>query len=115
MGELSFKAIIASKTLITSPLGEHLVKLELMEEREMPGPIVAAQNSSTELMREIMPIVNQVMRSLVPKAKITMPRLTLFLTEDEWDSIVRKPDIGEEVDVKIKEDESGITIKILKP
>ncbi|MCD6369165.1 MAG: arcadin 1 [Thermoproteales archaeon] len=113
MGELKFKAVISSKTLISNPLGEHLVKLELVEERELPGPIIASQSRDGDLMREIMPIVNQVVRSLTPKARITIPRLTLFLTEEEWDMISRKPEIGEEVEVVIHEEKGELSIKIV--
>ena len=31
-----------------------------------------------------------------------MPRLTLWLTEDEWDKLEPKPEIGDEVEVLIE-------------
>ena len=108
MLRIRIKAILVGKSLITGPMGENLVKLELVEERSAPGPIIASQQSQNPLMREIMPIVSQVVKSMTPNAKIRIPRLTLFLYEDEWERLVKKPDIGDEVEITVENEKINI-------
>ncbi len=101
--EVKVKVTLVSKSLINDPFGEKLIKLEFAEEREMPGPIIVQQGNNP-LMKDIIPIVSQVLRSMPFFAgrKATIQRLVLYLTEDEWDKITDKPDIGDEVTVVIK-------------
>jgi len=96
--DVKIKAILISKSMITSPLGEKLIRLEFAEEREVPGPIIV-QEANNPLARDIMPIVSQVLRSLpmFSGRKTMMHRLIIFLTEDEWESLPSKPDIGDEI------------------
>ncbi len=99
VSKVSFKAMITNITLIDSPSGEKLVKIDLSEEREMPGPVVMGQGS--ELAREVVPVVSQILRSMpgFSGGRIRVPRLTIYLSEDEWDKILDKPNIGEYLEV----------------
>lgn len=113
MSTISFKATLVGKNLVSDPFGGKNVKLELVEEREMPMPIlIEGQGSRQELARELAPIVRQVVRSLpfTRSGKVSIPRLTLWLTEDEWERLEPKPDIGDEVLVVVK----GRNIEIQK-
>jgi len=105
MGKIGvkIKATLVSKSMMTNPLGERLIRLEFAEERDMPGPIIV-QETNNPLARDIVPIVSQVLRSLpmFGGKKTMMHRLTLFLTEDEWESLPTKPDIGDEVLIIVK-------------
>jgi len=104
------KGIVVSKTLTKDTLGNNIVKIEIAEEREIPGPVIMHPRDST-LAKEIIPIVSQVMRALPPfsQNKVMMPRAVLFLTEDEWDRIIDKFDIGDELEIYIEK--GRITIK----
>lgn len=101
---ITFKATVTSKSLITDPLGDRGVRLDLTEEKEAPPPVmVSSEESTSSLVREVAPIISQVMRSLpfTRPGKIPFQRLTLWLTEDEWEKLEQKPEIGDEVEVKI--------------
>ena len=102
MSCVKIKAVLTSKSIVKGPFGEKLVKLEFVEEREIPGPVIV-HPSGSELAKEIAPIISQIMKSmpLVGQGKVTIPRLTLFLSEEEWDDLIEKPDIGEEVEVEV--------------
>ena len=101
MNSIHFKATLISKSIVTSPLGEKLIKLEFVEEQPLPGPIV--MGGETEMAREIAPIISQVMKTLpiFGNKRVNIPRLTLFLTENEWESLERKPEIGEEMRITV--------------
>lgn len=100
VNKVSFKARISNISLVDSPTGEKLVKIELSEDRELPGPVVM-QKGESELAREVVPIVSQILRSMpgISGGKIRIPRLTVFFTEDEWEKILDKPNIGEYLEV----------------
>jgi len=105
MPKVTFKAVLVSKSMLSDPFGGKLIKLELVEEREIPSPImIESRGPGAELAREIAPVVQQVIRALPfgPRGKAAMPRVTLWLTEDEWDRLEPKPDIGDELEVSIE-------------
>jgi len=103
------KGIVVSKSLTTDALGTRIIKIEIAEERELPGPIIMQPRDST-LAKEIIPIVSQVMRALPPfsQNKVMTPRAVIFLTEDEWDRIIDKFDIGDEVEILIEKGKISI-------
>ncbi len=111
MMKVSFKAMITNITLIDAPNGEKLVKIDLSEEREVPGPVI--MGSGSEIAREVMPVVSQILRSMpgFSGGKVRVPRLTVYLTEDEWEKIINKPNIGEYMEVTFENKE----VKMSKP
>ncbi|RLE66393.1 MAG: hypothetical protein DRJ38_01725 [Thermoprotei archaeon] len=111
MKSVKIRAVLVGKSLIKNPWGEKVVKLEFVEERELPNPVVI-QPAGSELAKEIMPIINQIMKSMpvLSHGKASIPRLTLYLTEEEWDRLIEKPEIGEEILIEIK----GKSISISK-
>jgi len=101
--EIKFKAVITSKSMYNDPTGGKGVKIELVEEKELPPPVVMSRGEGSELMRDVMPIVSQIVQALpfTRGGKVTVPRLMIWLSEDEWDKLEPKPDIGDEVEVVI--------------
>ena len=110
--EIKFKAIVTSKTMYNDPLGGRGVKIELAEERELPPPVVMSRGETSDLLKEVMPIVSQIIQSLpfTRGGKVTIPRMTIWLSEEEWDRLEPKPDIGDEVEVVMSS--SNVTIKV---
>lgn len=98
-----FRARVTNISLIDSPTGEKLVRIELGEEREFPGPIVFHREES-ELTRELVPVLSQLFRMLpgMSQGFYRLPRLTLILTEDEWEKLLEKPSIGDVFEVEVK-------------
>lgn len=102
--EVRFKPVVVSKSLVNDPLMGKSVKIELAEEREVPPPVMISQGEGGELVRQVMPIVSQVMQILpfTRQGRASFPRLILWLTEDEWERLDPKPEVGEEVEVIVE-------------
>lgn len=111
MAEVVFRATLVSKALIQDPVEGEGVKLELAQEKSMPPPMILSRGEESEIAREVAPIVQQVVRSMPfgPRGKIRVPRMTLWLTREEWDRLEPKPDIGDEVEVRVLA--SGVEIR----
>lgn len=96
--EVIFKALLVSKTMFKEN-NEWYVRLEFSQEKGSP-PAIA---SSTDLsIQSLMPLFQQVMRSILPQSSM-LPRLILILREEEWEKLENKPDIGEEITVRFSD------------
>ncbi len=79
-----------------------MVKIELTEDREIPEPVFI-RSTDSEIGREIAPIISQIMKML-PGASpgvVRVPRITVMLSEDEWEKFVTKPSIGDFFEIVI--------------
>ncbi|ABP51366.1 MULTISPECIES: arcadin 1 [Pyrobaculum] len=109
---VAIRGVVVSKQLVYDPAGTRYVKIDIIEEKELPGPVAAfsAQDEqAAQLMREVMPLVTQIVRSLpFGGGKITVPRVTLWLTDEELE-IYGDIDVGDVVAIQV---EGGtVTIK----
>ncbi|AAL64079.1 arcadin 1 [Pyrobaculum aerophilum] len=106
------RGVVVSKQLVYDPTGTKYVKIDVVEEKELPGPVAAfsAQDEqAAQLMREVMPLVTQIVRSLpFGGGKITVPRITLWLTEEE-EEVFGDIDVGDVIEINIEN--GAITIK----
>ena len=112
--KILIKAVVSNISIIDNPWGEKMIKIDLTEERETPGPIMIQKGSRDNISREIMPIVSQVLKSMPmfgTQGKVRIPRLTLYLTEDEWERILNKPTIGEVIEIEIDDKKISINQK----
>ncbi len=107
---IKIKAILTSKSFTTDIMGEKYIRLELAEEREIPGPVVVQSGKGNGLAREIVPVISQVLRSMpvFGGRRAMIPRLTLLLTEDEWEKLPEKPDIGDEITIIVSSESISI-------
>ncbi|MCX8168806.1 MAG: arcadin 1 [Candidatus Methanomethylicia archaeon] len=109
--EVKFKAVVSSKNVVRAPNGEKMYRIDLVEEQESP-PQVFYSSSNSDLAKDILPLVQQVMRIMpIPlSTSLQIPRVTLWLTEDEWDKLEPKPELGDILTIVI----SSGDIKIFK-
>jgi hypothetical protein len=97
------KGVVVSKQLVADPTGTRYVKIDVVEEKDIPGPLVMAppDEQSVPVAREIMPLVSQIIKSLpFSLNKIAVPRLTVWLTDEEVESL-GDIDVGDSVDIEI--------------
>ncbi len=105
---VSFKGYVLSKAITYDVMGNKLIKIDIVEERELPGPIIAGSDEMTRIAREVMPLVQQLLRSVpipgvsISSGKLPIPRISLWLTEEEAE-ILGRVDVGDYVEVKIWE------------
>ena len=98
-----FKATVTNISIVDTPWGERVVKVDLTEERETPSTIILPAEQS-EIAREIAPVVSQILRSMPffgASGKARLPRLSLYLTEEEWEKLVDRPTIGDTMEVEV--------------
>lgn len=104
----TIRGVVVSKQLVYDPTGARYIKIDVVEERELPGPVAAfsAQDEQTaQLMREVMPLVTQIVRSLpFGGGKIAVPRLTLWLTDEEVE-VFGDIDVGDVVLISVEKGE----------
>ncbi|MEM0217628.1 MAG: arcadin 1 [Candidatus Nezhaarchaeales archaeon] len=110
--EIKFRAVVMSKSMYNDPLGGRGVRIELSEERDVPPPVVMSRGETSDILKDVMPIVSQIIQSLpfTRGGKVTVPRMTLWLSEEEWDKLEPKPDVGDEIEVVISSSKISITI-----
>ncbi len=103
---ISFRGYVLSKSLTYDALGNRIVKIDIVEEKEIPGPVIAGSDEMTRLAREVMPLVQQLLKSIPfpglggTSGKVPIPRITLWLTEEEME-IFGRADVGDYVEVSI--------------
>ena len=99
---MGVRLLVVSKSVVYDPTGTRYIKIELVEEREIPGPIftIDPSNELARIVREVAPVIQQLMRALPISNKITVPRVTLFLTEDEAE-LLGPVDVGDFVEMEI--------------
>lgn len=104
---IKLKMLLVNKSLVR--VGESwVVKLDFAEEK--PNPPMMFEGSG--LVRDILPIIQQTIQAINPTAGFQlMPRMTLWLLDEEWESLDRKPEIGEEVTIIIGE-KGDISLKL---
>ncbi len=118
MTKVSFRGYILSKSIVYDFSGSRMIKIDIVEEREIPGPVIAGSDEIARLAREVMPLVQQLLKSMplpglgATSGKIPIPRLTIWLTEDEVE-ILGKLDVGDYVEVSIQD--GKIEIKRSEP
>ncbi|MFB6490426.1 MAG: arcadin 1 [Thermoproteus sp. AZ2] len=99
----SIRGVVVSKQLVADPTGVKYIKIDIVEEKDLPGPVImsAPDEQAAQMARDIMPLVSQIVRSLpFSLGKIAVPRVTLWLTEEEAESF-GDIDVGDSVEVSI--------------
>ncbi|CCC81406.1 arcadin 1 [Thermoproteus tenax] len=105
------KGVVVSKQLVADPTGTRYIKIDVVEEKEIPGPLImsAPDEQAAQMARELMPLVSQIVKSLpFSLNKIAVPRLTIWLTDDEAESL-GEIDVGDSVEIEI--DQGTIRIR----
>ncbi|WP_069806589.1 arcadin 1 [Vulcanisaeta thermophila] len=104
---ISIKGYVMSKTLVNDPTGGKMIMIQIVEERETPGPVVTGTDETSQIMRDVMPLVQQFLRSMPMLApfmsgKVPIPRLVIWLSEDEAEALGPKLDVGDVVEIRIE-------------
>jgi hypothetical protein len=100
---VKFRAVVTNISIHDTAWGERVVKVDLTEERETPSTVIVPAEQS-ELARELAPVISQLMR-VMPffggSGKARLLRLSLYLTEDEWERLTARPTIGDVMEVEV--------------
>lgn len=110
---IKFRGYVSGKIITYDLTGQKMVRIEIVEEKETPGPVVISSSDEVaRLAREVVPLVQQLLKTLplplTPGGKITIPRVMIWLTEEEVEAL-GSIDVGDYVEISI--DHGKIEIK----
>jgi hypothetical protein len=74
-------------------------RIELLEEREVNPYVLRPQSDEAKMAQDIMQALQQQMPFLPQKAQLATPKIILFLTEHEYDSLGISFDVNQVYEV----------------
>ena len=77
-------------------------RIELLEEREVNPYIVRPQTDEAKMAQDIMQALQQQMPFLPQKSQLATPKIILFLTEHEYDSLGINFDVNQVYEVVLE-------------
>ncbi|MGB9915231.1 MAG: arcadin 1 [Candidatus Bathyarchaeales archaeon] len=85
-------------------------RIELVEEREISPFVVRPQSEEAKMAQDIMQILQQQMPFLQQRTQLAIPKILLFLTEQEYDDLGINFDVNQVYEVALENQ----TIKFTK-
>ncbi len=77
-------------------------RIELVEERGISPFVVRPQTEEAKLAQDVMQTLQQQMPFLQQRTQITLPKILLFLTEQEYDSLGIDFDVNQVFEVALE-------------
>jgi len=77
-------------------------RIELVEERDISPFVVRPQSEEAKMAQDIMQAVQQQMPFLQQRTQFTIPKILLFLTEQEYDSLGIDFDVNQVFEVALE-------------
>jgi hypothetical protein len=85
-------------------------RIELIEEREVQNFVMRPQTDEAKMVQDVMQAIQQQMPILPQRQQMTFPKIILFLTEHEYDSLGINFDVNQVYQVTLENQ----TIKFTK-
>ncbi len=103
---ITIRGYVISKMAVNDPTGGRMIAIQIVEERETPGPVITSTDETAQMMRDVMPLVQQLLRSMpmvgpLMSGKVQIPRLLIWLNEDEAEALGPRLDVGDAVEIRI--------------
>lgn len=77
-------------------------RIELLEDREIPRFAVRPQSEEAKVVQDVLQALQQQMPMFVPKAQLAIPKIILFLTEQEYESLGIEFDVNQVYDITLE-------------
>ena len=77
-------------------------RVELLEEREISPYVVRPQSDEAKVAQDIMQALQQQMPFLPQRTQLATPKIILFLTEHEYDSLAIDFDVNQVYEVSLE-------------
>ncbi|MGA9388480.1 MAG: arcadin 1 [Candidatus Bathyarchaeia archaeon] len=77
-------------------------RIELLEDREIPRFAVRPQSEEAQVVQDVLQAMQQQMPMFVPKAQLAIPKIILFLTEQEYESLGIEFDVNQVYDITLE-------------
>ena len=87
---------------IQDPDGNLGKRIELLEDREIPRFAVRPQSEEGQVVQDVLQALQQQMPMFSPKAQLAIPKIILFLTEQEYESLGIEFDVNQIYDITLE-------------
>jgi hypothetical protein len=77
-------------------------RIELVEERDVSPFVVRPQSEEAKMAQDILQALQQQMPFLQPRTQLTIPKILLFLTEQEYDDLGIEFDVNQVYEVNLE-------------
>ena len=77
-------------------------RIELVEEREVSPFVVRPQTDEAKMAQDVLQALQQQMPIFPQRAQFTIPKILLFLTEQEYDSLAIDFDVNQVYEVALE-------------
>lgn len=85
-------------------------RIELIEDRQIPNFVVRPQTDEAKMVQDVMQALQQQLPMFTMKTDVTIPKIILFLTEQEYESLGIEFDVNQAYDITLENQ----TLKFLK-
>jgi hypothetical protein len=95
---------------IRDPEGNLGKRIELLEDRVIPRFAIKPQNEEARMAQDVLQALQQQMPMLIPQQQMALPKLIMFLTEEEYEQLGISFDVNQAYELEL----SGQAIKFKK-
>ena len=95
---------------IRDPEGNLGKRIELLEDRIMPHMVIKPQTEEARMVQDVMQALQQQLPMMGQQSQFAFPKLVLFLTEQEYESLGVDFDVNQVYELEL----SGETIRFRK-
>ncbi len=99
--ELMFRVRVNKIESIRDVDGNMGKRIELVEEREISNYVMRPQTDEAKMVQDMLSALQQQMPMLAQRQQIAVPKIVLFLTESEYDSLGIIFDVNQVYDVSL--------------
>jgi hypothetical protein len=87
---------------IQDPDGNLGKRIELLEDREIPRFAMRPQSEEGQVVQDVLQTLQQQMPMFSPRTQLAIPKIILFLTEQEYESLGIEFDVNQVYDITLE-------------
>jgi len=88
---------------IRDPEGNLGKRIELLEDRVIPRFAIKPQTEEARMAQDVIQVLQQQLPMMAPQAQFTLPKLILFLTEQEYERLGIDFDVNQVYELELTE------------
>jgi len=77
-------------------------RIELLEDREVPNFVVRPRTEEAQMVQDVIQALQQQMPMLSPRGQFAIPKIILFLTEQEYESLGIDFDVNQTYEIDLE-------------
>jgi hypothetical protein len=77
-------------------------RIELLEDREVPNFVVRPRSEEGQMVQDVLQALQQQMPMFSPRGQLAIPKIILFLTEQEYESLGIDFDVNQVYEIALE-------------